>query len=406
MAVLRPFKALRPEMHRVSQVASVPYDVINYAEALELTSANPWSFLHVSRSEVDLPLGTDPYLSEVYQVASENFQKLIRDCPMLREAEDSLYLYRVQMGDHEQVGIAGCFSIDEYESNFIKKHERTRREKEDDRTRHILELSAQTGPVFLTYQDVPEINAQMKKIQLMRPLYDFSASDGIRHSVWVISQSEALVALFDQDVSSLYIADGHHRAAAASRVRQELAKKNLKHQGNENYNFMFAVAFPSSQLKILPYHRVVKDLFGMNPSEFMNKVEKYFNVKQMKKFLPEKHEFGMYFQKQWYCLQPQFVDWDERLDVAVLQEHLLEPILGISDPRTDKRMDFVGGIRGLLELERIVDSKLAEIGFALHPTQVRDVMEVSDRGEMMPPKSTWFEPKLRDGLLCYCIGNC
>jgi uncharacterized protein (DUF1015 family) len=314
------------------------------------------------------------------------------------------------MGNQQQVGIVGCFSIDEYDSNQIKKHEKTRREKEDDRTRHILELSAQTGPVFLTYRNVDEIDTQVAKIQKEEsPQYQFTAVDGVVHTVWEIPNPETFVELFSERVNALYIADGHHRAASASRTRAEMACQNKNHQGhsshggNEEYNFFLAVAFPDNQLRILPYHRVVKDLNGMSESKYLERIMEVFQIMPGDSALPSRGEFGMYLQGRWYRLIPHSSSLQGQLDVTVLQELLLQPILGIGDPRVDKRIDFVGGIRGTAELERLVNQGVAAVAFSLHPTQLKDVMDVSDQGGIMPPKSTWFEPKLRDGLFCHLL---
>jgi uncharacterized protein (DUF1015 family) len=402
MSLIRPLKALRPSVKHVSQVASVPYDVLNAAEAKELAHGNPLSFLHVSRPEIDCPAGTAPYSDEIYRRAAINFQKLIQACPLVREEGESLYIYQLEMGEHRQTGLFGTFSIDEYDSDLIKKHERTRPEKEDDRTRHILELSAQTGPVFLTYKEVPGIDEAVEKIKSLAPLYHFVAPDKITHTLWIVPQPDLFVSLFAKHVSALYIADGHHRAAAASRVRQVLSKQNLQHTGQEDYNFVLAVAFPDQQLKIFPYYRMVKDLNGLTESEFLRKIETSFKVSAEKRFEPHRHEFGMYLQGQWYRLMPLP---KAELDVSLLQDHLLGPILGIADPRTDQRIEFVGGIRGLGELENAVNQGRAAVAFSLHPTSVDDVMQTSDRGMIMPPKSTWFEPKLRDGLLCHYWGK-
>jgi len=402
MSLIRPFQALRPLPERVAQVAAPPYDVVNREEAALLAKESSLNFLHVSRPEVDLPEGLKADSEQVYDQGKVNYEKLIQNCPLIQEDQPALYIYRLQMGKYIQIGIAGCFSIDEYDSNLIKKHERTRKDKEDDRTRHILKLSSQTGPVFLTFADVPEVDQLIQEVvQTDAPLYSFTAQDGVVHTLWKMAHPEPLVRLFSEKVPALYIADGHHRAAAASRVRSELAKQNPSHRGDENYNFVFAVAFSARQLRILPYHRVVKDLAGMTHNQFLERVESAFRIQIGDSSIPDQGEFGMYVGKKWYRITPREKKPGARLDVSILQDLLLGPILGIADPRTDKRIDFVGGIRGTAELERWVNSGAAVVAFSVHPTSLTDVMEIADQGGIMPPKSTWFEPKLRDGILCH-----
>jgi uncharacterized protein (DUF1015 family) len=407
MSIIRPFRALRSKPEHVAQVASVPYDVVNQSEAAALAQGNPSSFLHVSRPEIDLPPGTDPYAKIVYEKARENLQKLTRELPLVRENEPSLYIYRLKMGDREQTGIAAAYSIDEYDHDTIKKHEKTRQDKEDDRTRHVLTLGAQTGPVFLTYKGLTEMNALVDRETQSAPLFHFTAPDGIVHTLWKAQNPSALVEAF-RKVPMLYIADGHHRAASASRARAELKKENPKHTGAEDYNFFLAVAFPAEQLKILPYYRVIKDLNGHSHAEILSTLEKSFTLTPSAKPEPKRGEFAMYLGGKWYGLAPKSrpdaaSSPSARLDVSVLQNQVLDPLFGIKDPRTDKRIDFVGGIRGTRELVELVDSGRAQVAFSLHPTTVGDLMEISDAGEIMPPKSTWFEPKLRDGLLSHII---
>lgn len=408
MAVIYPFRALRPPVEQVEQVASVPYDVVNTEEARALAEGNPLSLLHVTRPEIDLPEGTNIYSDEVYARAAENFQKLIESCPLETEAEPSLYLYRLVMGEHEQVGIAACCAVDEYDAGLIRKHERTRPDKEDDRTRHMLELRAQTGVVFLTYRADRRIDALVAAVVATDPLYDFTAPDGIRHTLWRAPSSDALVRAFGE-VPLLYIADGHHRAASASRARAALRDKNSEHTGDEEYNRFLTVIFPSDQMQILPYNRVVRDLHGMSPEEFLAAVEKKFRVEEGTADVPARGSWSMYLRQRWYNLtlldgaQTQSDDPTVALDVSVLQDHLLDPILGIKDVRTDKRIDFVGGIRGTAELEKLVNEGRAAVAFSLSPTTIEDLLKVSDANGIMPPKSTWFEPKLRDGLLIHRI---
>ena len=407
MALVHPFRALRPPVERAADVAAVPYDVVSTAEAAALALGNPLSFLHVSRPEIDLPEGTDLYSEEVYAKAAENFEHLIAECPLETEAEPSLYVYRIRMGDHEQTGLVACCSIDEYDDDLIKKHERTRPDKEDDRTRHLLALSAQTGIVFLTYRGRDEIDRAIAEAVKDDPLYDFTAPDGVAHTMWRAHEPDHFVEFFKQ-VPALYVADGHHRIASASRARAECRAKNPDHLGNEEYNFVLAAVFAAGQLRILPYNRVVKDLAGHTPESLLAAIGERFEVAEQGSPVPARGEFAMYLGGAWYTLRPQAgsVDADDpilSLDVSVLQDRLLAPILGVGDPRTDKRVEFVGGIRGTEALERLVDSGAAAVAFSLHPTTLDDLMRIADSEEIMPPKSTWFEPKLRDGLVCHRI---
>ena len=408
MAVIRPFRALRPRPERAQAVASVPYDVVNTEEAAALAAGNPFSFLHVSRPEIDLPPGTDLYSDAVYRKAVENFEKLIATAPLEKEAEPSLYLYRLIMGRHEQIGVVACCSIDEYDNDTIRKHERTRRDKEDDRTRHMLMLRAQTGPVFLTYRTRPEIDQQVSTAITAPPLFDLTAEDGIRHTIWRITNTDGLVNEFAA-VPLLYIADGHHRAASASRARAELREQSFTHTGNEDYNYFLTVIFPDSQVQILAYNRVVRDLNGLSQEEFLDALRRQFTITEnANPEPPERGHWSMYLDGKWYGLRlaPDAtlpVGTVGGLDVSVLQDRLLDPILGIKDVRTDKRIDFVGGLRGTKELERLVNEGKAAVAFSLYPTTVEQLLRVSDANEIMPPKSTWFEPKLRDGLLIHTI---
>jgi len=408
VAIIRPFRALRPTPERAQAVASVPYDVVNTEEARALAQGNPLSFLHVSRPEIDLPPGTDPYSDAVYRKAVENFEKLIATSPLEKEAEASLYLYRLIMGQHQQIGVVATCSIDEYDNNTIRKHERTRRDKEDDRTRHIAMLRAQTGPVFLTYRTRPEIDEQVSAAINAAPLFDITAEDGIRHTIWRMTDTKQLVDSF-ASVSLLYIADGHHRAASASRARAELREQSFTHTGNEDYNYFLTVIFPDSQVQILAYNRVVRDLNGLSKQEFLDALKRQFTIADNAPPSPsQRGQWSMYLDGKWYGLQlaPDAtlpVGAVGMLDVSVLQDRLLDPILGIKDVRTDKRIDFVGGLRGTQELERLVNEGKAAVAFSLYPTTVADLLMVSDANEIMPPKSTWFEPKLRDGLLIHTI---
>jgi uncharacterized protein (DUF1015 family) len=411
MSQIRSFRSLRPSPENVSQVASVPYDVVNQAEAAALALGNPQSFLHVSRPEIDLPEGTDPYSTQVYEKARDNFKKLTRELPLVRETEPSIYIYRLEMGAQTQIGVAAAYSIDEYDQGLIKKHEKTRQDKEDDRTRHVVTLGAQTGPVFLTYRGRSDINSLIEREITAAPLFHFKAQDEVIHTLWKAKDPQRLVEFFRQ-VPALYIADGHHRAASASRARAELKKLNAAHRGDEDYNFFLAVAFPAEQLRILPYFRVIKDLNGQSPTQLLESLSKSFQIEKGASSEPKRGQFAMYLEKTWYGLVPkQSISTSSaansspsaRLDVSVLQNQVLAPLFGIQDPRTDQRIDFVGGIRGTKELVERVNSGRAQVAFSLHPTTVDDLMEISDAGEIMPPKSTWFEPKLRDGLLSHVI---
>ena len=411
MAVIHPFRALRPPRERVSEVASPPYDVVSTEEARGLAADNPLSFLHVSRPEIDLPEGTDIYADAVYRQAAENFEKLIKEAPLTMEETPSLYLYRLIMDGREQIGVVACCAVDEYDDDTIRKHERTRRDKEDDRTRHILTLKSQTGPVFLTYRAVPDIDLMVMETTVTEALYDFTAPDGVQHTIWHVPDPVRFVQAF-REVPLLYIADGHHRAASASRARAELRDQSFAHTGDEEYNFFLTVLFPDNQLRILPYNRVVRDLGMLTPGEFFLAVKTRFDIVEDAKPEPARPgQWRMYFVKRWYglTLKKELAqnagaeDPVASLDVSLLQEHLLDPILNIKDVRTDKRIDFVGGIRGTKELEKLVDEGRAAVAFSLYPTTVEDLIRVSDAGSIMPPKSTWFEPKLRDGILSHNI---
>ncbi len=411
MAAIYPFRALRPPAEKVAEVAAVPYDVVNTEEARALAAGNPLSFLHVSRPEIDLPEGTNIYAEEVYETARENFEAMKGDGTLIVEDAPALYLYRLVMGEHTQVGVAAAFSVDEYDRDLIRKHERTRPDKENDRTRHILTLRAQTGPVFLTYRADRRIDALVEAETNREPLYDFEAPDGVRHTVWRASAAEQLARCF-AEVPALYIADGHHRAASASRARMALRDENPAHTGEEDYNRFLAVVFPDEQMQILPYHRVVKDLHGLGTDEFLEAVRGRFNVTEdAKREGPgTPGHWHMYLGGKWYglTLRDEMArtlsdDPTTALDVSLLQNNLLDPVLGVTDPRTDKRIDFVGGIRGTQELERLVDGGRAQVAFALYATSIEDLLRVSDAGGIMPPKSTWFEPKLRDAILIHTI---
>ena len=408
MAVIRPFTGLRPESNRASAVASVPYDVVNTDEARALAGNNPLSFLHVSRPEIDMPEGTDTHSDPVYRRAFQNFEKLIKECPLVSEKTPSLYLYRLIMGEHEQIGVVACCSVDEYDHDLIRKHERTRRDKEDDRTQHMMALRAQTGPVFLTYRANREVDTMVMETTMTNAIFDFTADDGVQHTVWHVPDAVRFVHAF-REIPFLYIADGHHRAASAARARAELREQSFGHTGDEEYNFFLAVIFPDDQVQILPYNRAVRDLNGLSKDEFLQALNKSFAVTAGGGETPGRRgQFGMYLDGQWYALalrsdvaSPQGTV--ASLDVSILQDSVLDPVLGIKDVRTDKRIDFIGGVRGSEELKRLVDEGKAAVAFSLYPTTMEDLLRVSDAGEIMPPKSTWFEPKLRDGLLIHKI---
>jgi uncharacterized protein (DUF1015 family) len=410
MATIRGFRAERPPEEKAALVSAVPYDVVNTEEARQLAADNPLSFLHVSRPEIDLPDGTDIYSDAVYQKAADNFAKLKSAAPLSVEQTPSVYVYRLRMGGHEQTGIAACCSVDEYDRDIIRKHERTRKDKEDDRTRHIITLRAQTGPVFLTYRGRDEINALVERTKTSDPVCDFTAADGVAHTVWRLNDvdAEQLIREFEQ-VPLLYIADGHHRAASASRARAALKAENPTHSGDEEYNYFLTVLFPADQLRILAYNRTVKDLNKMTADEFVNKLSEHFEIGQTASPEPEhKGEISMYLEGRWHKLTipPGSIDASDpisSLDVSVLQERALDPLLAIKDVRTDKRIDFVGGIRGTSALEHAVDEGRAAVAFSMYPVTVEELMAIADANEIMPPKSTWFEPKLRDGLLTHLI---
>jgi uncharacterized protein (DUF1015 family) len=405
MSAIYPFAALRPTPAVASRVAAVPYDVVSTAEARAMAVAEPLSFLHVSRPEIDLPDGTNPYADEVYAAAAARFAWLRRQAPLVVEEAPSLYVYRLHMGQHVQTGVAACFSVDEYVRDRIKKHEKTRPDKEDDRTRHIRTLRAQTGPVFLTYRAAAAVDDAVARVVAGAPLYDFTAVDAVRHVIWRVpaAEADALVAGF-AGVPALYIADGHHRAASAWRTHEALKGDD----GPGEHARFLAVAFPDDQMQILPYHRVVKDLQGHTPGQFLETVAARFAVTPGGAKVPGgKGAVAMYLDGAWYTIAlgaaPAGASPAEALDVSLLQDGILAPLLGIADVRTDKRIDFVGGIRGPEALERAVDSGEAAVAFSLHPVSIDDLMAIADAGGIMPPKSTWFEPKLRDGLLTHLV---
>lgn len=406
MAAIRPFRALRPVPEVAARVSSVPYDVVSTEEARAQADGNPLSFLHVTRPEIDLPPDTDPHADEVYEQAVRNFEHLKRAAPLITEPAPSFYFYRLGDGTHQQTGLAACYSLDEYDRGLIKKHEKTRRDKEDDRTRHMIALRAQTGVVFLTYRASEEVDRIAERVCASAPLYEFTAADGVTHTVWRVEEADgaALAAAFGR-IPALYIADGHHRAASAARARATLRGDN----GNAGeFDTMIAVAFPDDQVKILPYNRIVKDLGGRSPEEFLQAVQAKLPVRAGSPNPERKGEAAMYLAGKWYAIdlgaaRPSGADRSETLDVSVLQRAVLADVLGIGDVRTDPRIDFVGGARGTSALERAVDEGRAAVAFSMYPVTVDDLMAIADAGGIMPPKSTWFEPKLRDGLLVHVI---
>ena len=390
----------------VSRVACVPYDVVDRNEAAALARGNPNSLLHVDRAEIDLPESVDPYSPQVYEKALENFQMLQTDGTLMREGAPCVYLYQQRMGNHVQTGVAAVCHIEDYENDVIKKHEKTRRDKEDDRTRLIDKISADTGPVFLTYRDSAEIDALVAAVKTQAPLYDFTAPDGIQHTVWRVVGGNGIVAAFAK-IPVSYVADGHHRTASAVRVGRERRAGNPNHTGAENYNWFLAVLFPASQLQILPYNRSVHDLNGFTPETFFAEVSKTFTVTENAVPAPAgPGTVSMYLAGKWHGFTwtpAPDADPIARLDVTVLQDRLLATVLGIDDPRTSKRIDFVGGIRGTDELVRMVDSGRGAVAFSMHPTTVTQLMDIADANQIMPPKSTWFEPKLRSGLFIHTL---
>ena len=410
MFSIYPFRALRPKPELAAEVSSLPYDVMNREEAAKMAEGKPHSYLRVTRAEIELP-AKDPHSKEVYEHAKHNLRKMEKDGIIFREEKPSFYVYRQTMDGREQYGLVACVKAEDYFKGSIKKHELTRAEKEEDRLRHILVTGAQTGPVFLTYRDKGQF-ALIKPITKKTPIYDFTTEDGIGHMVWLI-EDEALIERLRVSFSSLpctYIADGHHRSAAGARAAEERAKNNPEHKGNEEYNRFLAILFPSTQLKILDYNRLVKDLNGHSPEEFLKALSEVCEIEALQGIAaPQKaKQFSLYLSGTWYnCVfdEKKYVKKDpvKNLDVSLLQNLVLKPLLGINNPRTSDRIDFVGGIRGLNELQARVDSGECAVAFAMYPTSLEELMNIADIGEIMPPKSTWFEPKLRDGLLVHLL---
>ena len=409
MAKVRPFKAVRPIPELAAKVAALPYDVMSSDEARQMVVGNPYSFLHIDKAEIDLPLGTDLYAPVVYETARNTMNRMIDEGTFVEEAKPCYYIYRQIMNGRAQTGIVGCASIDDYMNNIIKKHELTRADKEEDRCRHVDICDANTGPIFLTYKAREDINAVMAKYMANAPEYDFE-SGNVQQTVWVIDGEEdiAIVTAAFEQTPCLYIADGHHRSASAVRVGKKRREQYPDYDGNEEFNFFLSVLFPDEQLYIMDYNRVVADLCGDTNEQFMAKVSDKFDIAEIArptKSIEGKHTFGMYLGGKWYLLTAKEGTFDatdavEALDVSILQKNLLSPILGIGDPRTDKRIDFIGGIRGIGELERRVNEGMA-VAFAMCPTSIDELMDIADAGRIMPPKSTWFEPKLLSGLFIH-----
>lgn len=410
MAVIKAFKGVRPQTELADRVASLPYDVMNTAEAREMAKGNPYSFLHVSRAEIDLPAGTDEHSQQVYDRAKETFYKMITERVLVQDAEPLLYIYAQEMNGRKQFGLVACSSIDDYFNDIIKKHELTRPEKEQDRIEHMQTLHAHVGPIFLTYPENNSIDEIVSHIvTTQKPVYDFKADDNIRHTVWVIQDTNAItniISIFEKQIPYTYIADGHHRTASAAKVGKKMREQNPAHTGNEEYNFFLSVLFPDNQLAIMDYNRVVKDLNGNTVEQFLQKAGAHFSITKTNNKKPVRlHQITMYLEGSWYELIPKEGSFKNDavgiLDISILQDNLLNPVLGIADPRTDKRIDFIGGIRGLQELERRVDNGEMKAAFALYPVSLQQLIDIANCGNIMPPKSTWFEPKLRDGLFSH-----
>jgi uncharacterized protein (DUF1015 family) len=412
MAIIKPFRALRPPKDLAEKVSALPYDVMNVEEARAMAAGNPNSFLHISRPEIDLPAEVDPHGESVYLQGKRNLEEFIRRGVLTQDRHDCFYVYRQKMGGISQTGLVVCASVDDYQTGVIKKHEHTRADKEEDRVRHIDHLDANDEPVFYLSRSCAEVEGIIEGVTNGLPEYDFVSDDGVGHTAWIIADQtliDRLIGLFAA-IPRLYVADGHHRSAAAERVRELRRLKNPGHGGFEEYNSFLTVIFPENQLNIMPYNRAVKDLNGRTVAEFISRVEESFEV--LPSPLPvipaDRHSFGMYLDGSWFRLnaRPAIVNEKDtvgRLDVSILQNALLAPLLGICNPRTDQRIHFVGGIRGNDELVKLVDSGEYAVAFALHPTSIRELIELADQDQIMPPKSTWFEPKLRSGLFVHLL---
>ncbi len=412
MAIIKPFQALRPPKHLAERVAALPYDVMNVEEARQMASGEPDSFLHISRAEIDLPAEIDPHDDSVYARGKQNLDDFIQRGVLIKDSAEHYYVYRQRMGNIVQTGLVVCTSVDDYQSGVIKKHEHTRPDKEDDRVKHIDMLDANDEPVFYISPYNMEIEKAINGIITAIPEYDFTTSDGVSHTLWLANDPLTIATLTELFAAfpRLYVADGHHRSAAAQRVRELRKNSNPQHTGQEEYNYFLTVVFPENQLNIMPYNRVVKDLRGLGIAEFINRLGSMFEITPAKdQVIPKsRHQFGMYLDKHWYNLhlRPGIVDENDtvsRLDVSILQDHVLNPILGIHNPRTDNRIHFVGGIRGNQELVKLVDSTEYAVAFSLHPTSINELIELANQDKIMPPKSTWFEPKLRSGLFLHTL---
>ena len=409
MAIIRPFKAIRPTKELAERIAALPYDVMNSDEAREMVKDNPYSFLHVDKAEVDLPKEMDVYDDKVYEKAKENLDKMIDGGLYIEDEKSNYYIYRQIMNGRSQTGLVACASIDDYNNNIIKKHELTREEKEIDRINHVYKCEAHTGPIFLTYRENKDISNIVNEWTKKEPIYDFKADDGVSHTVWIIDDEYTVNKLQDlfKTVKYLYIADGHHRSASAVKVGHIKRAEKENYTGEEEFNFFLSISYPDSELEVLDYNRTVKDLNGLSKEEFLSKVKENFEIIESSEQVKpkEKHTFGMYLENQWYLLKAKkgiFNPDDpvDRLDVSILQNNLLRPILGIDDPRKSKRIKFIGGIRGLNELEKRANTDM-KVSFSMYPTTIEDIMAIADSGETMPPKSTWFEPKPRSGLFIH-----
>lgn len=400
---INAFRAIRPTAELAAKVASVPYDTINRFEAAKLAKNNPYSFLRIIRAEIELASTVDVHDDKVYKHSAENLKKFLSNGTLITEDEPTFYIYRQIMDGHSQSGVVCCCHIDDYENNIIRKHEHVLPEKVADRTHLIKELNANTGPIFLTYRDQAQIDRLVEKEEQAEPLFDFTSEDDVQHTVWKVSDCELLYRYLGE-VPLAYVADGHHRAASAVAVGQERKASNPNHNGDEEYNWFLSVLFPATQLRILPYNRCVRDLNGMNPEGFLDVVESRFNFDMQHDANPaERGSVSMYLDGEWYSFR-----WGgktDMLDADVLQDQLLAPLLGIENPKTDKRISFVGGIRGTEELEKLVDLGEYAVAFSMYPVAIEQVMDVSDAGQVMPPKSTWFEPKLRSGLFIHSLAD-
>jgi uncharacterized protein (DUF1015 family) len=412
MALIKPFRALRPSPKLAHRVAALPYDVMNVEEARAMARGNAFSFLHISRPEIDLPPEVDPHDESVYLRGRENLGRFITENTLTQDSDDRFYLYRQKMGDIVQTGLVACASVDDYQGGVIRKHEHTRADKEEDRVRHIDCLDANDEPVFYVYRNRQAINALIERLTGDEPIYDFTTEDSISHTVWEVADREVVESLSREfaSIETLYVADGHHRSAAASRVRDLRKNANPGHTGREEYNFFLSVVFPDHEMNVMAYNRAVRDLGGHTIAEFINLVGKRFDITPVAEPVTPsaRHRFGMYLKGKWYLLtaKPSCVDETDavgRLDVSLLQDHLLSPVLGVRNPRTDQRIHFVGGSRGNEELVRLVDSGEFQVAFSLYPTSLEELMALADAGKIMPPKSTWFEPKLRSGLFVHLL---